>query len=42
MFRVRFVCLVLAMVCLLTVAMGIYMIRRANREIQKLQEKENG
>ena len=29
-------------VCLLTVAMGIYMIRRANREIQKLQEKENG
>ena len=30
------------LVCLLTVAMGIYMIRRANREIQKLQEKENG
>ena len=29
------------LVCLLTVAMGIYMIRRANREIQKLQEKEN-
>ena len=25
-------------VCLLTVAMGIYMIRRANREIRKLQE----
>ena len=30
------------LVCLLTVAMGIYMIRRAHREIQKLQEKENG
>ena len=29
-------------VCLLTVAMGIYMIRRANREIEKLQEKING
>ena len=29
-------------VCLLTASMGIYMIRRANREIQKLQEKENG
>ena len=29
-------------VCLLTVAMGIYMIRRANREIRNLQEKENG
>ena len=29
-------------VCLLTVAMGIYMIRRANRELKKLQEKENG
>ena len=29
-------------VCLLTVAMGIYMIRRANREIKKLQEKDNG
>ena len=29
-------------VCLLTVAMGIYMIRRANREIKKLQEKEHG
>ena len=26
-------------VCLLTVAMGIYMIRRANREIKTLQEK---
>ena len=30
------------MVCLLTAAMGIYMIHRANREIQKLQETENG
>jgi len=30
------------MVCLLTVAMGIYMIRRANREIKSLQEKEYG
>ncbi len=29
-------------VCLLTVAMGIYMIRRANREIRKLQEREHG
>ena len=29
-------------VCLLTVAMGIYMIRRANREIKTLQETENG
>ena len=29
-------------VCLLTVAMGIYMIRRANREIKILQEKQNG
>jgi len=29
-------------VCLLTVSMGIYMIRRANREIKALQEKENG
>jgi hypothetical protein len=29
-------------VCLLTVAMGIYMIRRANREINNLQEKQNG
>ena len=29
-------------VCLLTVAMGIYMIRRANREIKKLQEKHHG
>ncbi len=29
-------------VCLLTVAMGIYMIRRANREIKALQEAENG
>lgn len=29
-------------VCLLTVAMGIYMIRRANREIKQLQEKEHG
>ena len=30
------------LVCLLTVAMGVYMIRRANREIKKLQEKNNG
>ena len=30
------------MVCLLTVAMGIYMIRRANREMKQLQENENG
>ena len=30
------------MVCLLTVAMGIYMIRRANREIKTLQEKQHG
>ena len=30
------------MVCLLTVAMGIYMIRRANREIRTLQETEHG
>ena len=29
-------------VCLLTAAMGIYMIRRANREIKKLQEREYG
>jgi hypothetical protein len=29
-------------VCLLTVAMGIYMIRRGNREIKQLQEKQNG
>lgn len=29
-------------VCLLTVAMGIYMIRRANREIKNIQEKKNG
>ena len=29
-------------VCLLTVSMGIYMIRRANREIKKLQEREYG
>lgn len=29
-------------VCLLTVAMGIYMIRRANRETKLLQEKQNG
>ena len=29
-------------VCLLTVAMGIYMICRANREIKDLQEKQNG
>ena len=30
------------LVCLLTVAMGIYMIRRANREIKALQETKNG
>ena len=30
------------LVCLLTVAMGIYMIRRANREIKNLQEKHHG
>ena len=29
-------------VCLLTVAMGIYMIRRANREIKHLQENYDG
>ena len=29
-------------VCLLTAAMGIYMIRRANREITTLQETEHG
>ena len=29
-------------VCLLTVAMGIYMIRRANREIKTIQENEYG
>ena len=29
-------------VCLLTVSMGFYMIRRANREIKSLQEKHNG
>lgn len=29
-------------VCLLTVAMGIYMIRRGNREIKKLQETDHG
>lgn len=29
-------------VCLLTVAMGIYMIRRANREIRTIQENEHG
>lgn len=29
-------------VCLLTVAMGIYMIRRANREMKQLQENEYG
>ena len=29
-------------VCLLTVAMGIYMIRRANREIKNIQETEYG
>ena len=30
------------LVCLLTVAMGIYMIRRGNREIKKLQENNHG
>ena len=29
-------------VCMLTVAIGIYMIRRGNREIKKLQEENNG
>ena len=29
-------------VCLLTVAMGMYMIRRANRELRKVQEKDHG
>lgn len=29
-------------VCLLTVAMGIYMIRRAHRELKTLKETENG
>jgi hypothetical protein len=29
-------------VCLLTVAMGMYMIRRANRELRKIQEIDNG
>lgn len=29
-------------ICMLTVAMGIYMVYRANREIKALQEKENG
>lgn len=29
-------------VCLLTVAIGIYMIRRGNREIKQLQENEHG
>lgn len=29
-------------VCLLVVAMGIYMIRRGNREIKKIQELQNG
>jgi len=28
--------------CLLTVAMGIYMICRANREIKTIQETKNG
>ena len=31
-----------SVVCLLTVAMGIYMIRRANRELKQLQENKNG
>ena len=30
------------LVCLLTAAMGIYMVRRANREIKIFQEKKNG
>lgn len=30
------------LVCLLTVSMGIYMIRRANREMKQLQETEDG
>ena len=30
------------LVCLLTAAMGVYMIRRANREIKTLQEKTHG
>ena len=30
------------MVCLLTVAMGIYMIRRANRELKNIQENKHG
>jgi len=29
-------------VCLLTIAMGIYMIRRANRELKNIQEKQHG
>ncbi len=29
-------------VCLMIVAMGVYMIRRGNREIRTLQEKDNG
>ena len=29
-------------VCLLVAAMGVYMLRRGNREIRKLQETENG
>lgn len=33
---------VACVVCLLTVAMGVYMIRRANREIKKLQERKYG
>ena len=33
---------VACVVCLLTVAMGIYMICRANREIKKLQERKYG
>ena len=30
------------LVCFLTVAMGFYMIRRANREIKTLQENDHG
>ena len=29
-------------VCFLTVAMGFYMIRRANREIKTIQENDHG
>ena len=29
-------------VCLMTVAMGLYMIRRANRDMKKLEENDHG